>query len=583
MKSSNITSFFTLAVSASFVMLLSSANAISEEATRGLKQRVPVKPFFEEPRFKEAQPDPLETQKVLPGVPEDSKSEDKISNSPKLQVSQIKVVGSTIFSAKELSAMVSSYEGRVVSIDELQLLRHNLSLKYFQRGYVNSGVIIPDQDIKNGVVVFKVIEGNISNLDLSGNEGLFDSYILDRINLGISEPLNVNELQAALRNLQQNRLIKKINAQLKPAEELGRAELEVSVTEAQSKALTISVDNYRSPSVGAEEITFAYTDANLIGFGDALSLSASKSEGLSDFGFNYRMPLTANDTSLTVFYSFSDSEVIEEPFDQLDIESESNNYGFTLAMPVYKEGGSSLDLSFGTTLKDSDSFLLGEPFSFSAGAIEGESKTTSLEIGANFVHREAAEVYALSFSVRKGIDAFDSNISDDNNIPDSDFLAFLGQGQYARLFTQLPGSQIIFQTAFQKSLDPLLSLEKFSVGGHGSVRGYRENQLVRDNGLTASVEFRYAPFINDSGLDPYNFQIAPFLDWGRAWDEDIPSQDDESVSVYSAGIGFLWQPMPALNMELYWGEALEDDVKSDKGDDLQDDGIHFSLAYNVGF
>jgi len=583
MKPSNSKCVLSWVLPLSFLTLLQSTNVFSEEASRGLKQRVPMKPFFEEPRFKESKPDPLETQKVLPDAPKDNKAKDSIKASPRFKVNQIKLVGSTIFSPSELAKIVSEYEGRVVSIDELQGLRHQLSLQYFQRGYVNSGVVIPDQDVKDGVVEFKVIEGSLTKLNLSGNEDLFDSYVLDRINMGVSRPLNVNDLQGALRGLQQNRLIKKINAQLKPAKELGQAELDVIVTEAESKTLTISADNYRSPSVGAEEITLAYTDANLIGFGDWLSVSASKSEGLTDASMSYRMPLTADDMSLTVFYSMSDSEVVEEPFDQLEIESESSNYGFTLGVPVYKQNGSALDITIGATAKDSDAFLLGEPFSFSAGAIEGGSKTTVVELGGSYVHREAAEVFALSLTARKGLDALGSNINDNDDIPDSDFLAFLGQGQYARLFEVLPASQVIIQTAVQKSLDPLLSLEKFSVGGHSSVRGYRENQLVRDNGITASVEFRYAPFADDSGLDPYRFKLAPFFDWGRAWDEDVPSQNDEPVSIYSAGLGVLWEPVTGLNLELYWGEALEDEVKSDKGDDLQDDGVHASLSYRVSF
>jgi len=106
---------------------------------------------------------------------------------------------------------------------------------------------------------------------------------------------------------------------------------------------------------------------------------------------------------------------------------------------------------------------------------------------------------------------------------------------------------------------------------------------VRDNGITASVELRFPIFVDDNGNDTANFQVIPFLDWGQAWDEEATGQTDEKLDIASAGLGFAWQPLAGVHVNLFWGEALEDDVKSDDGDDLQDDGLHFSLGYRLTF
>jgi len=564
------------------VMLSMQVQSIEDVATRGLKSRVPVKPQFDEPVYEKSKPAPLELEKVLPDPPNTPSSQDSITSSPQFKVARILVTGSTVFTDAEMASMLAPYEGRMVTIDELQALRHTLSLSYFQRGYVNSGVIIPDQDIKSGTVELKVIEGQLTKLNLSGNDHLNDSYILDRINLGVDKPLNVNDLQNALRTIQRNKLIFKINAQLKPAKELGVAELDVVVTEADAQRLTIVVDNYRAPSIGAEEVVLSYSNGNLVGMGDAFNVSYSKSEGLDSVNLNYSIPLTTEETTLSIFYSQSDSEVVEKPFDELDITYDSSDFGFNISTPLYKDNNSTFSLVTGMTFKESESFLLGEPFEFSAGSIDGTIKSRAFELGGSFVYRAASEVYAVSLTARQGLDILDANKSSEDDIPDSEFLSFLGQGQYARRIESVPGSQLILRTAFQLSLDPLLPIDKLSVGGHGTVRGYRENQLVRDNGLTASAEFRYAIFADDSGNDPHNFKLVPFLDWGSAWNENSPSQDDETVNIYSAGLGFLWQPISGLNIETYWGEALESD-RSDEGDDLQDDGLHFSISYSQSF
>ncbi len=65
-------------------------------------------------------------------------------------------------------------------------------------------------------------------------------------------------------------------------------------------------------------------------------------------------------------------------------------------------------------------------------------------------------------------------------------LAWLGQFQLAhRLWDS--DNQVILRADAQLTRDPLLPIEKFAVGGANTVRGYRDNQLVRDNGLVLSV------------------------------------------------------------------------------------------------
>jgi hemolysin activation/secretion protein len=573
----------SLIATAGVVSLVAVGQHVSaQELIRGLKSKIPVKPHFEEPRFKEEQPDPLQQRQVLPDLP-DQESSDTIAQSRPFKVNKIKIVGSTIFSKVELATIAASYEGRLVTIEELQGLRQLLSVKYFQLGYVNSGVVIPDQNIENGVVEFRVIEGRMNNIQLSGNDDIDSDYILDRIARGIDTPLNVNDLQKVLRRLQNDRLIKKINAQLKPLPDLGEAVLDVSVAEASSRIFSLVLDNYRAPSVGAEEVTISYSDFNLSGGGDVLGVSLSGSEGLTSGSLDYAYPLSVDGSEVGISFNYNDSSVIEDPFDQLDIESESYDYGIRYSHPIYRESGTVFDFTVGFNHKDSSSFLLGEPFSFSSGAIEGESRSSHINIGGSLVYRAAAQVYSLSLTLKQGIDVLDSNVADDNKTPDSEFSAIVGQGQYASRLDFWPGSQFITRSAFQLSFDPLLSIDKFSLGGHSTVRGYRENQLVRDNGVSASLEFRLPLFIDDAGRSFTNLQLVPFFDWGQAWDEDGLNQTDEKLDIMSIGLGFAWQPLNGIRLDAYWGEALENEVKSDEGDDLQDDGLHVSLAYDVAF
>lgn len=550
------------------------------ESKRGIKLRNLVQPHFDEPRFSEPAEDILPNFQVLP-EPELSPDESgSIENSATLNVVKVDVRGYTVFTESELETWVSPYEGRTVSVDELQSLRQFLSVQYLQRGYVNSGVIIPEQSVVDGVVVMEAIEGKLTRLALTGNEDLGSRYINHRVGKGVDEPLNVNTLQAALRALQQDRLIRKVDAQLKPMAGLGEAELLLNVSEAPSRELGIEISNHRSTSIGSGVLEFDYADHNLSGHGDRLDVQLAFTEGLDEVAVAYTMPIPDTDLSLSGYYTDSNSEVVEKPFDQLEIESESSSYGFSLAGPLSFADRYPVTMYFGMNHRDSDAFLLGEPFSFSAGAVAGESSSTTVEMGVDFVARTGSQVLALNLSVRQGLDALDATIADLGEVPDGEFTAIYGQAQYARRL-DMASSQIIVRGAFQNSLDALLPLEKIAVGGSSTVRGYRENQLVRDNGIVLSAEWRVPLFQSEDTV--HNLHGVLFADWGEAWDEDVPSQDDEKIAIGSVGAGVFWEPISNLELEFFWAEALDDDVIENQSGKLQDDGIHIAIRYGVQF
>jgi hemolysin activation/secretion protein len=173
-----------------------------------------------------------------------------------------------------------------------------------------------------------------------------------------------------------------------------------------------------------------------------------------------------------------------------------------------------------------------------------------------------------------GIDAFDATTNSDN-LPSGKFFAWLGQFQWARRIGEDWG-ELIFRTDTQLTHDALFTMEQFSVGGALSVRGYRENQIVRDYGFDASLEYRY-PLIKDpSGRSI--LALAPFIDCGGNKNNDLPDGPNPTF-LYSAGAGLRWDPIPRVHAQVYWGHGF----RSVNNDDntLQDKGVHFLISANL--
>jgi len=157
-------------------------------------------------------------------------------------------------------------------------------------------------------------------------------------------------------------------------------------------------------------------------------------------------------------------------------------------------------------------------------------------------------------------------------------------------------AQVIVRGTSQISLDPLMSLEKLAIGGANTVRGYPENLLVRDNGWTATMEFQFPVAGYSSTPGWTNLVIAQFVDVGTSWDDqdvDLLSSlrnTDEKRTLVGTGVGLLWQPLQGLHAQVYWSldamDNFDDDDPRDsesRDDDLQDDGIHFSVSYSRTF
>ena len=305
-----------------------------------------------------------------------------IATLPAIRISDIRLAGNTVLSAADVDAMTTPYENRMVSVEELHALRQELSQAYFDRGYVNSGVIIPDQSVSGGVVRLDVVEGKLTDVLISGNSAFDDEYIDQRVKLGLTDPLNIADLQTNLRRLQEEPLITSVNAQLLPGEAKGDSRLSLTVNEKSPWQVMVSADNYRSASVAEERGTLFVAHNSLTGHGDVLSARYGLTDGVEDQGISYSLPVSTSGSRLSAYYSRADSEIVEAPFNILDIRSNVESWGITYSRPFIRELNRRVTGQVGFENKHSRSTLLGFPFSFSAGEENGVAEGSSIFVTA---------------------------------------------------------------------------------------------------------------------------------------------------------------------------------------------------------
>jgi hemolysin activation/secretion protein len=500
---------------------------------------------------------------------------------PRVFVRQILVTGSTVFSEQELAEVTAPYVNRSVTSEDLEVLRLALTRFYINKGYINSGAILPDQTVVGGVITFHIIEGTLTEVTLEGQRWFRERYLRQRLALDVVPPLNIGTLQERLQLLQQDDRIERLQAELSPGVRLGESVLHVRVEERLPFLVALEFNNYQSATIGAERGLITVAHQNLTGNGDILSVTYGRSAGLDlQIDTSYSLPLNARDTTVSLRYQRNASSVIEEPFTALDITSRSEVYTLTLRQPLWRTLSQELALALSVEHLRSETLLLDEPFAFSPGTQDGKAADTALRLTLEWLDRTPSRVLAVRSRFSLGVDALGATINDQADVPDGRFLAWLGQFQYGRRLG-VQDIQLLFRLDVQLTTDPLLPLGQMAIGGRFSVRGYRENQLVRDNGLIASLESRI-PLVRNAPWAEY-VQVVPFVDFGWGWNRKVDTPDPTTLLSIGLGLrwGATWRVAVPLRTqaEVFWGYKLKD-VRTEGGN-LQDKGLHLQFVVSA--
>lgn len=539
---------------------------------------------------------PPPSELFQPSQPLPTPDEPLPETSQTFTVKQFEVIGSTVFSQEKFNQILECsqknltyrlrqktecFTNRPITFTDLLEIRSKITELYIQEGYVTSGAYITEQTLTDGVVQIQVIEGKLEDIQITGTRRLNPNYIRSRIALGASTPLNQKRLLESLQLLQLNPLIQNLSAELSAGSRPGSNLLAIKVTEADTFNVETVFDNGRSPSVGSFRRQLQVNEANLLGFGDSISLAYSNTDGSNTLDVSYSLPLNPGNGTLTFSYGNTSADIIERPFNRLEIESASQYYELTFRQPLVQTPNQEFALGVTASRRETDissSVFEQEdaPLSLlSPGAdAEGNTSVSALRFFQEWTIRNSQEVIAARSQFSLGTGAFNATIN--NTEPDSRFFTWRGQAQWVRLLA--PDTLLLIRGDVQLASTTLLASEQFGLGGINSVRGYRQDLLLANNGALASVELRL-PIVRIPQWDGI-MQVTPFVDVGTAWNNSssIDENNTNTNTLASVGLGLRWLQGNNFNAGVEWGIPL---VSVDtQGNTWQENGLYFFVQYN---
>ena len=140
------------------LLLLPCVSAYAQEIIRDPTGRAGEEP---KPLPKELVPLAPPIQVPAPAPPEEKVEPFLL---PRVYVREIKITGNTVFSDDTLKEVIAPFLNRELTDTDLESLRLALTFFYINKGYINSGAIIPDQTMMDGVITIHIIEGQADNI-----------------------------------------------------------------------------------------------------------------------------------------------------------------------------------------------------------------------------------------------------------------------------------------------------------------------------------------------------------------------------------------------------------------------------------
>jgi hemolysin activation/secretion protein len=262
--------------------------------------------------------------KKVPEIKEEEKKEEKIEG-PKFFVKKIKLEGVESVPLEELRPIVEKYENKKVSLEELKALTKEIEREYLKRGVI-AACFVPPQDIKEGVVVLRIVEAKMGELQVKEHKYFDKDRIAYYWRIKPGEVLRYDEMSRDLQRMNKNP-DRDVNASLHAGKKPGTTDVLIEADTRFPVHPFFSFNNEGTRSTGRETLGFGVKHNNFLTVDDTLIAGYTFGKDFSGTYAYHSIPITNIGTYL--FYGFSDSKAIpKKEFSQFDIRSQSQNVSF---------------------------------------------------------------------------------------------------------------------------------------------------------------------------------------------------------------------------------------------------------------
>lgn len=557
-----------LAKSGRLPILVAVAILTCRDGTVGAQERAaPIDPQQIERQTQSRDLERSRLHRDVPQAPTLKRSSSAASTKPLLVLTGVEIEGAHAVDQVALSEAYAPYIGRTMSQVDLEEMASAISEKYRAAGYHLSRALILPQDVKNGTIHVRLVEGVLSEIRVVGDTGNRFGVYDTLSDLLAERPSRLSSLERKLLIISELPGLKIVDTGIEEiSESSGNFRLTIKV-DTWGIYASLGIDNSGTRAVGPFQ---SYASANFNSYlsaGDTLGLNISTvpnaTRDLREGRISYDTPIGRDSFKLGANGSYSE---VWPDDSRRAVETHITNQTYALRgsySPVqtraltinlfsafsYTDETETND--FGTVYKDRVRVVRAgvdvraqDPFNGSNYA------TAALRRGLNV------------FAATQGNDPFSSQWDAGPNFSVFEY-AYTRYQQFNEFFSAK--ASVSGQVAF----NPLFSSQRFYLGGAGFGPGYYSG----DNGVSGVFELRFDKAVASSWFN--KFQLYVFIDGGAAWDHN-----SEKQGITSAGPGL----RVTLFDNLYAGVAYAIPLaQSSKTDEYRTSRLLFNVSTSLKF
>lgn len=473
------------------------------------------------------------------------------------ELRSVQVTGVTIVDTAGLNFTWEPYVGKKIGFTELHAIAAMIKKVYKDLGYLTTATFLPPQDIKNGEVEIRIMEGKRGDLIVDGNKYFSTSSIAKYFHTFRGEPLDMVEIQKDVMRLNENRDLK-VSAVLSTGAKPETVDVTLKTKEAAPYHVTVGTDNQGSRLTGRYRESVAFNTSNLTGNHDDLSINAVISDLSTGEFVSYQMPVGTYGTKLGMDVGLFQAKLGQE-YKRFDIVTATQYYNPNVTVELYQSQNLQVDVQSGVKIKNTIKK-------------QARDKVTDERLrlpyaGLEIVENDAQGQTNFSPELSGGSPGLLGSSRRDNPLASrrgSDG-SFLKYSQNLNRYQTMPwGSYVQLKSQVQYATEVLPTSEQLQLGGANSVRGYPEGDYLADSGANLNMDWYFplypVPASWKAGDFSFRNNIEPlvFFDMGGGRLNKAYGTEKSEKMLAGFGGGVKVRVKNNAHVKLEWAKAIGD-------------------------
>jgi hemolysin activation/secretion protein len=482
-----------------------------------------------------------------------------------IDVAQIDLVGVTLLDSATQEDLTAPFEGRCMGSPQITDVLQAVTLVYVEAGYVTVRAYLPEQNLADGSLEIRVVEGELVRIEMNGDvQPRWHSRVFPRL---LGAPVQLRDVEQGL-DVIRSMPGYSPEMDITAGEESGGSILQVVAETDRPWTLQVATNNQGSDSsepgqaaaTGSFSTSASATWSHALGLNETWSLGLGKSIAENPFNLGYDGPGTRNaDLGLRLPYGrwtttfglgWSDyATTTPGAFSPIDVTGETRTLSLGVEHLVHRDSDSKTWVGFNLTRRDVENRIADV-------RIEASSRVvTTLRLEGRHERPWNDGQLSLNGGLEAGLDLFGAEDATAQPVgtPDAQYALINAALAYQRALGA-PEAGLLWNTSLrlQYGSDRFYGSEQFGLGGASTIRGTKTQLLAGSSGALWRNEVLWTIPV-EPPVTLGKLQLYGGLDIGWVAEQDTIGVAGGTASGAVVGLRTLGGP---LSLDISYSEVL---------------------------